>query len=164
VAAGVILIAGVFWIGLWFKESDNKKMREIANLPQELQDMKQVSLVNRSPSDRLKVVSQDFDPVKDRQVIDVLIATINDDPNVNVRLAACGALYQFKNDDKAKKGFIQSLQKQTDPMVQIFLIEILSEIKEKESFEVINRLYNKGNLLPAVRKKAEEGLTKLREV
>ena len=163
-AASVILIAGAFLTGLWYKGSDNERMGEVANLQQGLHDMKQVLIANRSPSDRIKVVSQDFDPVNDKQMIDVLIATINGDPNVNVRLAACGALYQFKNNDKAKQGFIQSLQIQTDPMIQIFLIEILSEIKEKESFEVIERFYNKGNLLPAVRKKAEEGLTKLREV
>ncbi|HMF70247.1 MAG TPA: hypothetical protein VK616_02170, partial [Flavitalea sp.] len=39
-AASVILIAGAFLIGMWYKRSDNERMGEVANLQQGLRNMR----------------------------------------------------------------------------------------------------------------------------
>ncbi|RDV11042.1 HEAT repeat domain-containing protein [Pontibacter diazotrophicus] len=165
VAASILLIAGAFWAGSRFMQpsSTAPQAPEIAALRQEIQEMKEVlaagATADYSASDRIKVVSQEFEASpEDDEVISLLIRTMNSDPNVNVRLAASEALYQFKDNEQVRDAFIQSLPLQTDPLMQITLIDMLVKIKEKKAVEPLQKLAEQENLLPIVKHKAEEGI------
>ena len=159
VAASVVLLIVAFWAGNRFSERlTSESAPEMAAIHQELKEMKQILAVSTSASERIRVVSQDFTSVENEEVVQLLIKTLNQDPNVNVRLAACEALYQFRDDPKVRVAFMQALLKQTDPLVQITLIDILVGIKEKKAIEGLKQLTEKENLLPAVKQKAQQGL------
>ncbi|GAA4310581.1 HEAT repeat domain-containing protein [Nibribacter koreensis] len=116
-----------------------------------------------SASARLQLVSQDLPtegltPAESKKVMDLLIKTMSKDDNVNVRLAACEALYRFKDQKEARQAFIQALATQTDPMMQITLIDIVISLKEKRALPHLEQLANQENVLPIVKHKAQEGL------
>ena len=81
-----------------------------------------------SASERLKgiLTSSEFDQV-DEDIIDALIMAMNQDSNVNVRIAAAEALAKFSADEKAKSALIASLNNQNYPAVQMKLIETSRE-------------------------------------
>lgn len=159
VAASIVLLVVAFWAGHYYRQNSAEPANtEVAVLRQEVQEMKQVLAANTSASDRIRVVSQDFSSVEDEEVINLLIKTLNQDPNVNVRLAACEGLYQFKDNPQVRNAFVQALEKQTNPLVQITLIDILINIQEKKALEPLKQLTQKENLLPAVRQKAQQGI------
>ena len=159
VAASIALLLVAFWAGNHYRNRlTTQQNPELASLRQELQEMKQVLQTNSSASDRIRVVSQEYDTSQDEEVIALLINTLNKDPNINVRLAACEALYQFKDNKMVRTAFIQALQKQNDPLIQITLIDILIGLKEKKAIEPLKALSEKENLLPAVKQKAQQGI------
>jgi len=164
VAASILLVVGAFWAGSKYKQpTATPQNPEIAALQQEVQEMKKVLATGTpsgySASGRIQVVRQELRAApEDEEVISLLISTMNHDPNVNVRLAVCEALYPYKDKEQVRKAFIQSLPVQTDPLMQITLIDILVGLKEKKAVEPLQRLTEKKNLLPIVRNKAEEGI------
>jgi HEAT repeat protein len=86
---------------------------------------------------------------------------LNRDPNVNVRLAAVDALYLFYDHPEVKEGLIHSLAGQTSALVQMSLVNLLVEIRERRAVEALERLIQDQNLNPKVKKRAEMGLTQL---
>jgi hypothetical protein len=159
VAASIALLVVSFWAGNNYRQNlSGPDNTEVAVLRQEVQEMKQVLAAGSSASDRIRVVSQDFSAVEDEEVIDLLIKTLNQDPNVNVRLAACEGLFRLKDNQKVRTAFIQALERQTNPLVQITIIDILINLQEKKALEPLKQLTKKENLLPAVKQKAQQGL------
>lgn len=135
----------------------------MARLEAELGDMRQqvsLSLLDRpSPSDRLNGLSfaarvQDPNP----RTIDALLNTLDSDPNVNVRVAATDALYLFRDTPGVREGLVRSLSRQTSPLVQIALINLLADIKEAQAAQALKSLVENRELAPEVRSKAEWGL------
>lgn len=115
-----------------------------------------------SASERIQAVnlSAELDRADD-DITQMLINTMNFDDNVNVRLAACQALQRFAHEPLVREGFIRSLSIQTDPNVQLTLIEILVSIKEKRAAEEMQRLAQNKAVLDVVRLKAQEGFAHL---
>jgi hypothetical protein len=139
---------------------------EVASLKGEVDDMRRivaVSLLKQpSPSERLMGVS--WSARVDRpgdEVIGALLETLNSDPNVNVRLASVDALYLFYDHPEVKEGLIDSLARQTSPLVQMSLINLLVEIRERRAVEALERLIQDEKLNPKVKKRAELGLVQL---
>lgn len=161
-AAVMIFLIMAFTIG-YFVQLQNQNAREIARLHQENQLFRQqltVSLLNQSsPSQRLKGLmwSTQLENPAD-ETLDALLNTLNHDPNVNVRLTAVDALYLFSDHPKVKQGLIQSLQKQTSPMVQIALIDLLVDMREKQSIKSLKQLLEKNKLNPEVKERAQLSL------
>lgn len=164
VAASIVLLIGVFWAGSYYRNGfTGQDKKEVAAIREELTEMKKVlaagTISNEySASERIRVVSQDFNEDADTEVINILITTLNSDPNVNVRLAACEALYKYGNHEVVRSAFINALQTQKDPLVQITLIDMLVNLKEKKAIDQLKVLADKESLLPIVRNKAEQGI------
>ncbi|GAB3306223.1 HEAT repeat domain-containing protein [Hymenobacter tenuis] len=89
----------------------------------------------------------------------VLINTLNSDPNPNVRLAAAEALYNLRADSLVAPALVQALPVQTDPNVQITLIELLVKLRDKQAVPQLKRLSQRPDALPAVRDQARQGLS-----
>ncbi|WP_420150845.1 HEAT repeat domain-containing protein [Spirosoma sp.] len=115
-----------------------------------------------SASERIQAVNQSYELTQaDQEITQLLLNTLNFDANVNVRLAACQALARFESEPTVRDGLIQSLKIQTDPNVQITLIEVLVAIKEKRAVAEMQRLAQNQQALDVVRLKAEEGANQL---
>jgi HEAT repeat protein len=116
-----------------------------------------------STSQRLKAAAA-FDQITntDHDIVDALVKTMNTDPSTNVRLAALDALGKFSKETYVKKKLLTSLGKQTDPMVQISLIELLTRMRESSILNELDKLVNDGNTMDAVKDRAYSSIFKLR--
>lgn len=116
-----------------------------------------------SPSQRLTAASQLYHLKDgDTDIVDALVKTMNNDPSTNVRLAALDALSRFYREGYVKKKLVASLGKQTDPMVQIGLIELLTKMKERSILKQLDKMVNDGNTMQAVKDQAYTSIFTLR--
>ena len=77
------------------------------------------------------------------ELVDVLVYTMNSDRNTNVRLAAITALSGMMDKNALiKKELIKSLTVQENPLLQISLIQVLTEKGVKEAKEQIETITN----------------------
>jgi anti-sigma factor RsiW len=114
-------------------------------------------------SQRLQLVSQAPAAVVEPNdpVVLTLIHTLDVDPNPNVRIAACEALFRLRADPRVGPALVEALPLQTDPNVQITLIETLVTLREKRAVPQLEELARQPEALPAVRQQAESGLGQL---
>lgn len=76
-------------------------------------------------------------------LIDALVYTMNSDKNVNVRLAAISALSgMIDQSERAKTELVKSLAVQENPLLQISLIQVLTESGVKEAKDEIETITN----------------------
>jgi len=97
----------------------------------------------------------------DDVTVQVLLNTLNFDPNPNVRLAACEALYRLRDAPGVREGLANSLPIQTDPNVQIALIDMVVSLRVHRAVPQLQRLSKRPDALPVVRAQAEAGIGKL---
>lgn len=138
----------------------------VMQLREEITNMQQVVsltlLKQESAGDRLQgVIYGSKIAGKSSNILTELVNTLNNDPNVNVRLAAVNALYLYRNNPKIKQGLINSLSVQESPLVQIALVDLLSEIKEEKALRALKELITKNHLNPDVKKRAESSVSQL---
>jgi len=139
---------------------------EVAALTQEAKDMRQTAVMSllqqKSPSDRLMGVSWSTQLQQpDERIVATLLDTLNHDSNVNVRIAAAEALYLFYDHPRVKDELVHSLALQTSPLVQLTLIDLLVEIRERRAAEALRSLIQNEKLNPRVKERAELGLAQL---
>lgn len=160
----VILLAGL--AAGYFLNSVTQNARELAYLRQEVQNTQQMlaaSLLDQqSPSERLKGINLScrMEQPKEQTMVK-LLSILNNDPNVNVRLAAVDALYLFHDYPMVKEGLTRSLSKQSSPLVQMALVDLMVEIRERRAAEALKQLTEEENLNPDVKTRAEQGLQQL---
>lgn len=169
IAAGLALLIIGFGAG-WVLQSKSENGTAMADMEGteagQVAEMKKVlafeQMNSTSASERIQAVNHSYDiPDADRDITQLLINTLNFDPNVNVRLAACQALTHFATETEVKEALIQSLAIQTDPNIQISLIEALVAIKEKRAVDQFQQLARDQEVLDVVRLKAAEGVNRL---
>ena len=139
---------------------------EITELRGELRQMRQMVALSlmqqQSASERLKGVNWSYQLQQpDREVLTALLDTLMHDPNVNVRLAAIDALRQFGGQPVVRSGVVEALGRQDSPMVQVALIDLVVDLKEKESVDTLRKLIQNEKLNEAVRTRAQKGLQEL---
>jgi hypothetical protein len=162
-AAAACLIVGLF--AGYLSGRPAKTDTELAQLRGEVANLRQAValslLQNSSAGDRLRGVTYSNemgDP--DHEVLAALLDRLNYDSNVNVRLAAVDALQRFGRDAVVRQGLRETLVKQQSPLVQIAVIELLSEWKDRQSAPALRSLAQKDSINPAVRQRAERALTR----
>ena len=165
IAAGIILlmVAGVttYWI-----RRDMQNQEELAKIKLELEANKRMmmSMLDNefSPSQRMQGISVAYEMNKpDDQIVSVLVRTLNNDPNTNVRLAALDALGKFSAEEGVRKSLIESLSTQKDPVVQIALIQLMVQMKEKTVINQLERITKDSKTMKAVKDEAYSGIFKL---
>jgi hypothetical protein len=119
-------------------------------------------LKEESSSDRIQAVNyaDDFDN-PDERVIEVLVNTLNHDKNVNVRMAAAYALAKYAGQTSVSDSLVHSLSVQNDPILQVTLINILVDMKEKRALETIQKIITDKNTLNEVKAVAQRGAHQL---
>ncbi len=165
-ALALTLLAVGLGGGLWLGGRGPNVSGQISSLRQEVGDIRQAAALSflRQPSssDRLMGVSW-AENVRQpgKPTVDALVRTVNEDPSINVRLAAVDALYLFAGQPGVKGALVASLAGQESPLVQVALIDLLVSVREKRALESLKLLAADDKLEPGVRKKAESGIKEL---
>ena len=164
VAAAVILLA----IGVVIGKTLPSKQPNIAYVPidslrKEVRSMRQENMLNmiddESASQRIKAVSYAEEMSNpDQQVIDVLIKTLNKDKNVNVRLAALYSLARFADKRAVRDSLVSSLPAQTEPIIQVVLINLLAEKRDTRAIAPIRNIISNKKTLKEVKDAAQRSL------
>jgi hypothetical protein len=165
IAAAVLLLLGGAAIGYSLR-SNQASVNEIAQLRGEVSNMRQLVtlslLQQQSASERLRGVSWAVraEP-SDTEVFGALLATVNHDPNVNVRLAAVDALRPFAASRSTRDAVLQALPLQTEPIVQVALIDLVVELNDKDAAQELRRVVSSDSTDTGVRGRAQWALEKL---
>jgi hypothetical protein len=140
--------------------------KQIDSLSSEVSQMKQVmmlSLLNDpSASQRIRAVSytEEISSV-DLKVIGALFTTLNEDPNVNVRLATLEALVKLAHEPKVREGLVRSIELQESPLMQTAIADAMVQLQEKSSVQSLRKLLNKKDLNKMVKINIEKSIQKL---
>ena len=162
-AIALLIMSGVtaFWM-----YKDQQRAQELTAIRQEMIETKRMMMAmmsnEQSASQRITGVSVANQLEKaDDEVVMVLVKTMNEDPNTNVRMAALEALSKFHTEPNVRKALIESLATQKDPVVQIALIQLLVTIKEKGVMKDLERMTKDKTIMKAVKDEAYSGILKL---
>ncbi|SEK86488.1 Putative zinc-finger [Aquimarina amphilecti] len=143
IAATIVLIVSSYFYG---KQQNNASFsKEMAVLEKEKVQLKQevtISLIeNESASKRLQAVNyaEEFEK-PGNEILKALINKMFYDDHINVRLAAAEALAKFSDSEMVRKSFINALETEKDPGMQIELIQILVSIQEKRAVPSMEKL------------------------
>ena len=139
---------------------------EIAALREEIASTKQMValslLQQQSATERLRGVdySQRM-PAMEPDVVSALIAAVNNDSNVNVRLAAIDALSKVSADPGVRTSLAQSLNGQQSPLVQAALIDYVVDAHDRKAVSALKQFAEKPDLNPLVRERADMAMRQL---
>jgi len=164
IAAGVaLLIVGTF-IGMIIYSgfTGSGQAKELSQLKSEVTELRKTAmftmLKDGSPSNRLLAVDYaNAIDSPDKDIINAIVKTLNNDKNVNVRMAAAYALTKFTGVQSVRDSLVKSLSIQTDPIVQVTLINILVELREKSALKPIEQIISSDKTIQEVKKVAENG-------
>ncbi|MBV9888587.1 MAG: HEAT repeat domain-containing protein [Acidobacteria bacterium] len=166
--SAALLLIGLF-VGTQFSNRTKPAQSdEIASLHAEVTSMRQLvalsMLQQQSASERLQGVSWSTrEDHLDPQVQSALLRTLRYDGSVDVRLAALDALSRHAAQPQVRKGVLEALQEQQSPLVQVALIDQLTEWRDPDVAKQLRTLEQTPNLNPAVKQRAEWALAKLQE-
>jgi len=157
----LLCIGGAYLLGRSNKQG--QEMQELhARVHEQKQTMMLAMLDNPLASERMKAVNYTSDLKEvDKRVIDALLATLNNDPNVNVRLSTVEALAALGNHPEVRTGLIKSITTQDSPIIQLAIADVMVKLQEKRSLDSFKELLKQKGLDDEVRQKVKETMTKL---
>ncbi|MGE5427315.1 MAG: HEAT repeat domain-containing protein [Methylococcaceae bacterium] len=137
--------------------------QQIDSLASQVSEMKQVMMLSLlqdpSASQRIRAVSytEEISNV-DLKVISALLTTLNEDPNVNVRLATLDVLTKLAGEPKVREGLVRSINQQDSPIMQTAIADVMVKLQEKSAVDSLQKLLNKKNLNKMVKSKIEKSI------
>lgn len=137
--------------------------RQIDSLAMQVSEMKQVMMLSLlqdpSASQRIRAVSytEEISNV-DMKVINALLTTLNEDPNVNVRLATLEVLTKLAGEPIVREGLVRSINQQDSPIMQTAIADVMVKLQEKSAVDPLQKLLNKKNLNNMVKSKIEKSI------
>jgi hypothetical protein len=159
--ASVALIIG-FGAGYLTRPAapNGQEMKVLAQEVTDLKEMMMLSLLEKeSATDRLKAVSltEDIDKASVK-VTGALLQTLNEDENVNVRLAALEALKPYAKNGAVREELIRSIAKQSSPLVQVALAEMMAELQVRSSVKEFEKILQSDQMPADVKKRIKESI------
>ena len=166
--ATVLLVIG---LGLGFllnrpAQTDTAYNKQINSLSSQVSEMKQMMMLslleNPSASQRIRAVgyTSEISKVNDK-VIDALLTTLNEDPNINVRLITLDALVKLSKEPSVREGLVESISQQESPLMQSAIADVMVKLQERRSIKSLQKLLNKKDLNEMVKTKIEQSIQKL---
>ncbi|MFD2935915.1 HEAT repeat domain-containing protein [Spirosoma flavum] len=169
-AYSVVLLSVGIAAGYWFHRPGTTtvafQQQQIDTLSTQVQDMRKMMLLslleNPAASQRLRAVSytEEINQVNG-QVVEALLTTLNNDPNVNVRLVTLEALAKLATNPTVREGLVQSITQQESPLVQSALADVMVKLQEKRSIKPLRQLLHDDNLNGLVKGKIEQSIKDL---
>jgi hypothetical protein len=162
-AALSLIIVGWF---LGYQVTPRPEGARIDSLASEVQEMKKTvtlaMLGNSSATERMKAVQFARElAAPDGAVLNALVRTVNDDPNVNVRLLAVEALAHYTDHPEVREALVQAIVRQDSPLVQLALADVMLALNEKRAVEPIRRLIASPRVDYAVKSRLEAAVRQL---
>jgi len=164
--ATALLIGGAFGGHYMLGSRGTSANSEMAVLKTQVEDLRQLValslLQEQSASQRLRGVTYSYQIARpDRQVEEALLHAVNHDSNVNVRLSAVDALEKFTANPEIRRGLADSLPMQDSPLVQVALVDVIAQTKDKSLAPALEKLSKDQSVDEEVRGRAASGLKKL---
>ncbi|MBI3406662.1 MAG: zf-HC2 domain-containing protein [Acidobacteria bacterium] len=166
-AAAVVLLIIGFSAGRYSGLTrDMSAPQELTAVRAELSYMRQLVVLSmmqqQSASERLQGIAWSAQQGQtDPKVLEALVRALRFDSSVDVRLAALTALTPHGKQPIVKTGLIEALQPQQSPLVQVALIDLMVEQRDRSAVRQLQNFQQNPQLNPAVRKRAEWALAKL---
>jgi len=160
IAAMVVLSFGTYWLG--YRVGSGKSEIVQNQLANQLQEKNQQVLLASlrdftGPQKIEAVYSISNSGNVSNELINALVYTMNSDKNTNVRLAAISALSgMMDKDGRVKTELIKSLTVQENPLLQISLIQVLTEKGVKEAKDEIESITNNAKTDESVKAYAKD--------
>ena len=166
-AASLLLLIG-FGVGRFYGgDQDNRKdVQLLSQQVTELKEMMMLSLLEKEEAtERLKAVSltSEMDGVS-AKVTSALLKTLNNDDNVNVRLAALEALKLYVHQSSIREELVRSIAQQESPLVQVALAELMAALNEKSSVRELDKILKDKKTPDEVKKRIEQSLKVMSKV
>lgn len=160
--ASVMLLVG-FGIGYLMQSRASVQQPDISVLRDEVSSLKEMMMLSllekESATERLKAVNltQEMDEAS-AKVTNALLNTLNQDENVNVRLAAVEALKPYVRDSHVREEVIRSIARQQSPLVQVALAEMMAELKVKSSVKELEKIMQSDKTPDDVKNKIKQSI------
>ena len=158
-----LIVVGWF---LGYQVTPRPERARIDSLASEVREMKNTVMLamldNSSAAERMKAVyfAQELSS-PDEAVLNALARTVNDDPNVNVRLTAVEALALYADLPKVREALVQAIVRQESPLVQLALAEVMLALNEKRAVEPIRKIIASPLVDYSVKSKLEAAVRQL---
>jgi hypothetical protein len=167
--ASILLVAAGLISGYLLhqpRQSAISYSRQIDSLSSQVSEMKQLMMLSLlqdpSASKRIQAVAYTDEMSNvNLKVIDALFTTLNDDPNVNVRLATLEALVKLADEPKVREGLIRSINLQDSPLMQSAIADVMVKLSEKSSVQSLQELLRKKDLNKMVKLNIQKNIDKL---
>lgn len=162
--AVILLLAGGF--GGRYVARPRTAAPEIAQLQAQVENLRQTvalsMLRDDSSSSRIRGVSYASQVQQPgRQIEQALLYAVNHDGNVNVRLRAVDALENLAGNPSIQRALVDALPLQDSPLVQIALMDVLTEVNDKAALPALRQLAGDAKADDAVRQRAAAAVRKL---
>jgi HEAT repeat protein len=119
-------------------------------------------LQQQSTSERMRTVLATMDlKSPDRKVLTELVGSLAFDPSINVRLSAVEALAPHAGDALVRAGVLSALPRESAPLVQVAMIELLAGARDQDARPVFEKLSRDETLDRNVRETARRALAVL---
>lgn len=162
IAASIILFISGFLTGRIHMENDLKD-KEIAALRAEVNETKNLMILSllkqQSASKRIQAASyaEKLDELQP-EVVDALLHSLSNDQSTNVRLASLEALSKYIDNLSIRTELIKAFDQESDPVIQVNMINLMVLLNEKSSATTMQRLVNDDNTDTLVKDQARKGL------
>lgn len=143
--------------------SRTESQKEIVQLKTDVNQLQQVvmsSILDQaSVTERIRGLTMTSQMKNaDTEFYSTLLLILNSDSNVNVRMAAVNALANFTGNEYVRRELVKSLNLQSSPLVQVSLIDLLSNIKEPEASSALINIINDSGANIHVKERAKKAL------
>ena len=152
-AIAATLVVGVLAGSQWVRWHDDRRIDQLSHEVASLHETVTTALLSgASTSERLRGAAYGRSVSgSDPRVAAVLLRTLLEDPDVNVRLAALEALRPIASHPAERERLVSAVARQSSPLVQLSLIEVLLDSAGGSQRGDLRRLLDDRNLDPAVR-------------
>jgi hypothetical protein len=163
-AAGLML-CGVFAGKFAFApRGENPEMAQLKGQVEGLRQLVALSMLQeQSAGSRMQGVTYSVQTAQpDSQVQQALLHAVTHDPNINVRLSAVSALEEkYAGDPQVRRALADAVPLQDSPLVQVALIDLLVQWKDKASAPALEKLSVDPQAEEMVRQRALNAIQKL---
>lgn len=145
---------------------DNSYKTQVDSLSAQMRDMREMMMLslleNPSASERIRAVgyTNEINKANDK-VIEALLTTLNNDPNVNVRLMTLNALMHYTDNAIVREGLVQSIVNQESPLVQSAMADAMLKMQEKKAVPSLKKLLEQKQINTQVKAKIEQTISRL---
>lgn len=178
---GAVLVAAGFVAGMRYAPAaanppttvaviDPETKRELHDLRAKIDHLEEMNQVvaaafkqeQRPANERLRgVLTSAAVPNPNERVITELITSLALDPSANVRLCALDALYAHADRDDVRASVLGSLQRESNPLVQVSMINFLAAARDGEAKPTLERLSANLAIDQTVREAAKRAVAQL---